>query len=71
MTRFEELKTKHEKKLLTANDALELLELYRNENDYLRNLIAVTRTPIKLNIPNPIAVVLAGSAGFLTAKMLE
>ena len=56
MTRFEELKAKHDKKQITIDEALELLNLYKAENDYLRNLVATTRPlPTVLGIPPKVA----------------
>jgi hypothetical protein len=40
MTRFDELKAKQEKKQITIDDALELLELYKKENESLSKKLA-------------------------------
>lgn len=76
MTRFEELKAKHDKMQITIDEALELLELYRTENDYLINLAAIYRkAPQSLSIPMPLEMpykeITYISLGYLVAKMME
>jgi hypothetical protein len=76
MTRFEELKAKHDKKLITIDEALELLGIYQSENDYLSNLVAIyQKAPQSLSIPMPLKMpykeITCLGLGFLVAKMME
>jgi hypothetical protein len=72
MTRFEELKAKQDKKQITIDDMLELLELYRTENDYLRDLITVTRqVPKVLQVKPSLENVICIGVGYFARDILK
>ena len=76
MTRFDELRAKHEKKQIAIDEVLELLNLYKAENDELQHLLSIyQKAPQFPSIPMPFKMpykeITCIGLGYLAAKMME
>jgi hypothetical protein len=76
MTRFDELKAKQDKKLLTADDALELLELYKVENEAISKKLASHERAIVMGIrpvdlQSPCLLAIAFGAGYFSKEIIN